>query len=210
MLPETRSSRRVFAGASLLAAVLAAVLTCRGSSAPYAPQSPPYRQKGPPGAPVLIAEFSDFECPACAAAAEPLKLLMTIYPSKIRVAFKHRPWPFHKHAKEAAVAAECAGRSGKFWEYHDELYSRRLEWIDAETAEDIFLRYAKDLGLNQDSFKSCLRSPEAVAGVDADLKEGGQHWINSTPTFFINGTRLVGAQQLRTLGRNRIEDLLKK
>jgi protein-disulfide isomerase len=209
-MTQTRSGRSLLCAAALVAATCAAVAAARAFSSPYAPAAPAYRAEGPADAPVTIAEFSDFECPACAAAVEPLKQMRAMYPGKIRLLFKHKPWPFHTWARSAALAAECAGRSGKFWEYHDLLYSHQDQWTRSEDPKPSFLAYAKETGLEPAAFASCQGGAEAAAAVDADLAEASRRWIKSTPTFFINGTRYVGAKQLRTSGLSRVERILGK
>ena len=208
---DTRSRRRTLSGAILLAACVSSVLLLRGFSTPYAPSAPDYRTHGPADAPVQLAEFSDFQCPGCSASVEPLKRLQALYPGKIRFVFKHMPWPFHPSARKAAVAAECAGRTGgRFWDFHDALYARQAEWVKPEDGPSAFLRYAGEFGLDKKAFAACLEDPTAVAAVDADVKEAKERWVRSTPTFFVNGARFVGNKQLRTLALNRIEDILKR
>lgn len=213
MLPESRSSRRFFVGAALILVSAAASLGLRGFAKPYVPDAPDYRQKGPADAPVVIVEFSDFQCAACRHAVEPLKRIQSMFPGKIRVVFKHYPWDFHRWAIPAAVAAECAGRQGAFWKFHDRIFSQQQVWAplkDAVEFEKKVLSYAKDSGVNIPKFEECVANPNAAKTITKDLEEAKKHWVKSTPTFFINGRRFVGALQLRTHGLNRIEDILKK
>ncbi|MBI5244478.1 MAG: thioredoxin domain-containing protein [Elusimicrobia bacterium] len=210
MLPQTRTSRALFSGAALF--LLSASLTAwlRLSAKPYTPQAPGYRIEGPSGAPMLLAEFSDFQCGGCRMAAEPLRQLKGLFPGKIRFLFKHFPWDFHPNARAAAIAAECAGRGGKFWVYHDMLFSRQQEWGEAKKPAEAFARFAKEAGVEAAPFASCLEDPAAAAAVDADVKEAKDIWVRATPTFFINGRRFVGVRQLRGNGFNLIERTLKK
>jgi len=210
MLPKTRASRSFLAGAALFLLAVSVTAGLRLSASVYRPQAPDYRWEGPPGAPVVIAEFSDFQCGGCKAAAEPLRQLKELFPGKVRLAFKHLPWDFHQNARAAAVASECAGRGGKFWAYYDMLFSRQQEWGAVEKPEKIFLSYAKEAGLGEASFSACLGDPAASGEVDKDAKEAKDRWVRATPTFFINGRRFVGVRQLRSNGFNFIERTLKK
>lgn len=210
MLPQTRTSRTLFSGAALFLLTVSLTAGLRLCAKPYSPQAPDYRTEGPSDAPVLLAEFSDFQCGGCRAAAEPLRQLKGLFPGRIRFLFKHTPWDFHPNARAAAIAAECAGRGGKFWVYHDMLFSRQQEWGEAKTTAESFTRYAKEAGVGVAVFASCLQDPSAAAAVDADIQEAKDVWVRATPTFFINGRRLVGVRQLRSTGFNLIERKLKK
>ena len=209
MLPRTKTSRLVFCGAALLFLASAATASLRLLTPPYRPSAPDYRWEGPADAPVVLTEFSDFMCGGCRAAVEPLKQLKTLFAGKIRVGFKHMPWDFHKNAKSAAAAAECAGRGGKFWVYHDLLFTRQADWGEQEKPGRIYEALAKEAGLDAAAFSACLGDPSITALVEEDLREAKDHWVNATPTFFINGKRFVGARQLRSGGLNLIERTLK-
>ena len=210
MTLKTRTTRRFSSGALLLGLSLVLPAAMARLSPPFVPQAPDYRHDGDPAAPVVIYEFSDFECPACRASVEPLKQLKALFPGKIRLVFKHLPWDFHKHARAAAMAAECAGKQGRFWDFHDKLYSSQEEWTGAEKAEPVFMLFAAQLRLEDGAFGNCLASGETAPAVDADLKAAKDHWVRSTPTFIINGRRFVGAKQLRSHGYNLVERTVKK
>lgn len=209
MLPRAKTSRLLLCGAALILSTTALTAGLRLLAEPYQPQAPDYRWEGPAGARVTVTAFSDFMCGGCRAAVEPLKQLKTIFAGKIRVGFKHTFWDFHPNAKSAAVAAECAGREGKFWAYHDLLFSKQADWAGLEKPQAAYERLAKEAGADAARFSACLADPSARAAVEADLKEAKEHWVNATPTFFINGKRFVGARQLRTGGLNLIERSLK-
>jgi len=185
------------------------VVAVRGRMKPYIPDAPSYRQKGESAAPITMVEYSDFQCPACRYAVEPAKRIVTIYGKDIRFIFKHFPLThLHHFAVKAAVAAECAGRQGRFWEFHDQLYKTQEDWAkdkDGVPLED----YAKALGLDQAVFAACLKDPAVAALVHRDQKDGDDHWVVSTPTFFINGKRFVSARQLTEGGIPWIDKTLK-
>jgi protein-disulfide isomerase len=145
--------------------------------------------KGPASAPVTVIAFSDFQCPFCSRAVPTLKEVEEKYPGKVRIAFKQLPLPFHDKAHLAAEAALAANEQGKFWQMHDKLFANQ-QALDRASLE----KYAQELGLNMTKFKAALDSGKFKDKVDAEAKEGAAVGASGTPTFFINGTKLVGAQ----------------
>ncbi len=145
--------------------------------------------RGPEDAPVTIVEFSDFQCPYCARVQSAVSKLFDDYPGKIRLVFKDMPSPAHPRARPAAQAAACAQKQGKFWELHSWMFSHQKELGDNAIANE-----AKTLGLDMDAFKACLSKHEADQKIDADLREARLLGATGTPTFFINGRMLSGAQ----------------
>ena len=144
---------------------------------------------GPANAPVTIVEFSDFQCPYCKVSVPMIKEILAKYPGKVKVVYRDYPGPNHPHAKQAAEAAQCAGDQGKFWEYHDSLFDRQAPGTGWN-----FTELAKEIGLNQDAFATCLNTGHYREEVAKDLHDGLKLGVTSTPTFFINGRPLVGAQ----------------
>jgi protein-disulfide isomerase len=161
--------------------------------------------KGPKSAPVTIVAWSDFQCPFCSRVVPTLHDLEKQYGGKIKLVFKHQPLPFHNNAKPAAMASMAANEQGKFWEYHDKLFAnqQQLERADLE-------RYASELGLDMGKFKAALDSNKYDAYVQADAAEGMRVGANGTPTFFINGRQLVGAQPIDAFKAIIDEELKKK
>jgi protein-disulfide isomerase len=209
-MPGTQAARTALSAALVLLASCVTVLAVRGRQKPYSPQAPAFRQKGPAGADIIIVEYSDFQCPACRAAVAPMKDLLKIYGDRVRFIFKHYPLERpHRWARLAAKSTECAGRQGKFWELHDTLYEKQEEWSGEEGAVKI-ASYAKALKLDETAFAACVEDPAVDALVSREAQEGEDRWVSSTPTFFINGKRFVGAKQLAMRGPPWIEKLLKK
>ncbi len=139
--------------------------------------------RGAPMAPVTIVEFSDFECPHCAAAHPILRRILSEHPAQVRVAFLHYPLTEnHPHAAPAARAAVAAQNQGKFWEMHDKLFEnqRALEPEDIE-------RYATEIGLDIERFRTDIEAEETQERVDADREAGRHAHIRATPTIFVNG-----------------------
>jgi protein-disulfide isomerase len=149
------------------------------------------RRLGADRAPITIVEFSDFQCPYCRQSIKVIKALRQLYGERIRIVYRDYPGLNHPYALGAAEAAHCAGEQGKFWEYHDLLFDRQ----SSNNGWD-FLALAKELGLQQPAFQGCLSSHRFRERINKDVQDGLQLGITSTPTFFINGRPLVGAQPL--------------
>ena len=149
---------------------------------------------GDPKAPITLVEFSDFECPVCRTLHDELRSMLSNHP-QVRVVFKDYPLEqLHPWARTAALAGRCAyqQRPDAFWKMYDYIYDNQ-ELISAENAWTKMTEFAGQSGLNPDTFKGCMASPEAAAAVDASKANGQQLGVSSTPTLFINGRRLVGA-----------------
>ena len=149
--------------------------------------------KGLKDAKVQIVEFSDFQCPACAAADPIVKKINQDYADRIYFVYRHFPLPQHKNAVTASLASEAAGKQDKFWEMHDLLFEKQDAWAEQNNAKDIFISYAKDLGLNEDQFKSDLDDQSLKDKINADSIDGERLNVNSTPTFYINGSKYTGS-----------------
>lgn len=151
---------------------------------------------GNPNAPVTLVEFSDFQCPFCQRFfSQSYQQLKAKYvdTGKVKVVFRHFPLPIHQNAEKAAEAGECAARQGKFEAYHDTLFTKGqadgtgLALADLKT-------YASDLGLDVGRFNACLDNGEAAAAVAQDFRDGQVAGVNGTPSFVLNGEKIVGAQ----------------
>ncbi len=137
--------------------------------------------------PVTVVEFGDYQCPACAQAAPEVAKLKENYKDKITFVYRHFPLQQHRNAMPAARAAEAASVQGKFWEMHDKLYAGQTSWQDLPDPKDVFARYAQDLGLDGDKFKSDLENPSAVDFINTDRTDGESIPVSSTPTIYVNG-----------------------
>jgi|SRR5579871_4563516 len=167
-------------------------------AAPLVPDGPPVQRiavpadgpaRGPATAKVTIVEFSDFQCPFCSRVNPTLEKIRATYGDAVRIVFRHNPLPFHPNAEPAAEAAVLAGWSGKFWEMHDKLFGNQQS-LDREGLE----RLASELGMDLAAFRKALDSHTAKPRVDADLALGQKVGVRGTPSFFIDGRPLVGAQ----------------
>ncbi len=156
----------------------------------------PVRLEGAPilgktDAPVLIVEFSDFQCPFCRRVQPTIEQLQAKYGDKIRWSFKDLPLvSIHPEAKKAAEAARCAGDQDKFWEYRAKLFAT------SNINDALHQRTSEELGLDQTSFQQCLSSGRYASAVEADSAEAAAMGISGTPAFLINGVLLSGAQPL--------------
>lgn len=146
---------------------------------------------GPERAPITIIEFSDFECPYCRKwHLEVWPRLQEAYPDQIRLVYRDFPLTnIHANATPAAAAANCAGEQGKYWEFNDLLFSMRNDLNLSG-----YQAYASELELEMDSFNECLESGRQNAEVMADFEYAANLGVSSTPTFFVNGIPVVGAQ----------------
>ena len=155
---------------------------------------------------VTIVEFSDFQCPYCAKGADLLKEIKKKYGNKVRVAFKNFPLPFHNHAEKAAVAGLCANEQSTeaFWKLHDSMFAHQDSLDEAGLK-----KLAKDVGLKADVFEKCLAENRHLDRVKADMEEGRKIKVKSTPTFFVNGQLINGAQPMEVFAELIDEELNK-
>lgn len=156
--------------------------------------------KGDPSAPVLIEEFSDFQCPFCTRFYQqtlPGLLENQVANGDAVLVFYDFPLGFHPLAVPAANAVRCAGAqgAGAYWQMHDMLFERFGVWDKADTSV-IFTEYAGEIGLNEAVFSQCWTSSEYGEKVDEDSVLGRAKGVSGTPAFFINGHPVIGAQPI--------------
>lgn len=137
-----------------------------------------------------LVEYSDFQCPACAAVEPMMKDLMSQFQSQVKFVYRYFPLPSHSFGQLSAEMAEAAARQGKFWEMHDKLFETQRDWSNSGDARQIFLGYAQGLGLNMAQFNNDLNSPELKAKIAAEAAGGAAAGVNSTPSFFVNGQKI--------------------
>jgi protein-disulfide isomerase len=191
----------------------------KGRTSP-APQAPPpnpegnvvYKvpvgaapSKGTAEAKVTIIEYSDFQCPFCSRVEPTLKQLEQDYASKgLRIVWKDNPLPFHQNAMPAAMASRAAAEQGKFWEMHDMMFQnqQKLERADLDS-------YAEKVGLNMGKYKAAMDAKKFDKAIEADMAEAATFGARGTPSFFINGRPLRGAQPVEQF-KTVIDEELKK
>ena len=147
--------------------------------------------RGDPDAPVVVIEFSDFQCPFCrkhVTETQPILDEQFVDTGDVKWVFKHFPLPIHPAAPAAGAAAECAAEQGKFWEMHDLLFEDVDRWASGDT-DAALKELAGELGLDQEAFDACMAGEEAAAAVESDLSDGAP-FVQGTPTFIV----LVGEQ----------------
>jgi protein-disulfide isomerase len=144
---------------------------------------------GSASAPVTVVEFSDFQCPFCRAAENTLKQVRQKYGDRVKLVYMDFPLGFHQHAMDAARAARCAADQNKFWQFHDALFADQ-----AKLSANDLKQTATAVGLDRTKFNGCFDSGGHNAGIQQDVAEGSSLGVTGTPTFFVNGRELVGAQ----------------
>jgi len=165
----------------------------------------PKRLRGNPKAPVMIVEFSDYQCPYCRQVEPVIQDLLTKYGDKVSFSYRDLPLrQIHPQAQIAAEASRCAEEQRKFWEYHDTLFTA------SKLDHDALLGYARALKLDDKQFDSCLTSETYKAEIEQDLREGMQAGVNGTPGFFINGVALSGSQPKESFAQIIDQELARK
>lgn len=151
--------------------------------------------KGEEGTLITIVEFSEYQCPYCGRYFnDAYQQIWDEYGDKIRYIFHDYPLPFHPHAQKTSEAARCAGDQGQYWEMHDLLFEKQSEWSAEENIDSNLTNYTSQLGLDTTEFNDCLSSGKHTQAVKDDMSLGQSVGVSGTPTFFINGQKLVGAQ----------------
>lgn len=148
------------------------------------------------GSAVTLVEFGDFQCPACAAYHTVVKQLMEKYNDSVTLVFRHFPLNIHPNAVPASLAVEAAGVQGKFWEMSDKMYGTQSEWANEKNAADIFVTYAKDMGLDTEKFKKDMADPALKKRIDRDVIDATTLGINATPSFYINNVKISNPASL--------------
>jgi protein-disulfide isomerase len=145
---------------------------------------------------VEVVEFSDFQCPACRAYFPLVEQLIADYGSNFKFVYKHYPLPQHAHAEEAAYAAEAAGLQGKFFEMYRKLFENQLDWAEKSDARELFIGYAKEIGLNIGKFTSDIDGETVEDKVEDDHSAGVRSGVRGTPSFYLNGKQIKNPQSL--------------
>lgn len=159
---------------------------------------------GKPGAPIVIVEFADFECPFCNQVRPFVKEVLKTYGDDVVFYFKYYPLPFHPNAFSASGAAAAAHKQGRFWEMYDLIFDNQKELSDAKVES-----FAVEMGLNMDRFRQDWKDPKTAEYVKAQRTEGEVAGVDSTPTFFINGRRFLGEKTPEGLKAAVAEELQK-
>ncbi|PIR44083.1 disulfide bond formation protein DsbA [Candidatus Wolfebacteria bacterium CG10_big_fil_rev_8_21_14_0_10_31_9] len=147
--------------------------------------------RGVKDAKVVLVEYSDFQCPACAYYYFQVKKLETDFNGKLKVVYRYFPLEqIHKYARLSARVAESAGKQGKFWEMHDLLFNNQEAWTNSPDATPLFASYANELNLDMNKFVQDINSFDIDNKINSDYEDGAKQGILGTPTFFVNGKKM--------------------
>jgi len=149
-------------------------------------------RKGRADSPIVVVEYSEYQCPFCKRAQGTMHDLEEKYGDKVSFVFKHYPLAKHAQAKPAALASIAAERQGKFWEYKHALFEHQK---DLRT-EGIYDQIAQEIGLNMEQFHRDLADPTLEDQIKADVIQAKKVGVTGTPCFFVNGYKLKGAKPL--------------
>lgn len=184
------SETKIFIGIILATVIIVAVAVFAYSR----PQKPILREslvaqhnytKGNKDAPVILVEFSDFQCPACGSYKPLVDSVVEKNKDKLLFVYRHFPLSQHEFARFAAEVSEAAGEQGKFWEMYDYLFANQ-----AQFSQELLLESGTKLGLDTKKFEESVKAGKFKEVVEKDLSAGQILGVNSTPTFYLNGRKL--------------------
>ncbi len=158
---------------------------------------------------VTFVEFGDYQCPSCGAAHPVVKEITTAYGDKVQFVFRNFPLPMHPNAPAAAEAAEAAGAQGKYWQMHDKLFETQNQWSGLANPIDVYVGFAKDLGLDTNKFKADVEGNKYSGKIQSDINDGTSLGVHATPTFYLNGQQAVGVPSYKSL-KSKIDTLLRQ
>lgn len=193
-----------FIAAAIIIGLILIILAIKAIVSPAVPPDSVTKDpiKGSPTAVVIIKEYSDFQCPACAKIFPQLKQLEQEFGDQIAIEYNDFPLvQLHPNAFAGAEAAQCAFDQDKFWEYHDILFIKQSDWSIQQDPTQALLGYAGELGLDTARFEQCTSNRDKKATIEEDMKEGDKAQITSTPTLFINGERYTGVGTYESLAQ---------
>lgn len=146
---------------------------------------------GNPQAKVIVVEYGDYQCPACAHNRHIFEDLIKTYPDKVALIFRHFVLPGHPDAKAASAASLAAARQQQFWAMHDKIYDNQQQWSGkSDQRLAIFETYAKELGLNLEQFRQDFNSAEVNQKIKFDIALGKAHQVTATPSMIVNGEQV--------------------
>ncbi len=156
------------------------------------------RSTGNSNSKTWITEYFDYQCPPCSMAAMVLREHLKAKPDSIYLQVRYFPLPGHPHAMKTATYAECASRQpGKFWKFHELLFSHQKDWAVEKYPELKFLEYAKEAGLDLEKWDRCTKDPEVPKFIADEKSRAVELGVSTTPSFFVNGELVVGVKGLQ-------------
>lgn len=166
--------------------------------------------KGKEDAGVVLLEYADFQCPACSTYAPLVDTIAEEFGGQVKIVFRHFPLrQIHANADSASRAAQAAHEQGKFWEMSSRLFEEQRAWSSSKNPAELFVRYASDLGLNEEQFRNDMETDATKAKIEADVQSGFQARVPGTPTFFLQGRMIQNPKNYDDF-RARILDALAK
>ncbi|MEK7129080.1 MAG: thioredoxin domain-containing protein [Patescibacteria group bacterium] len=148
-------------------------------------------KRGAVNSKVSLIEYGDFQCPACAAYEPIAQKLQNDFKDDLVFSYRHFPLTqIHQNALSSAKASEAAGLQNKFWEMHDLLYMNQQEWSTVIKSKEIFIGYAKTLGLDVSKFSQDLELKSIDEKIKSDYESGIKLGVQGTPTFFLDGKKI--------------------
>jgi protein-disulfide isomerase len=166
---------------------------------------------GSKDAQVTIVEFTDYECIFCKKYFEEIfPLIKENYIDTGKVKYVLRDFPMEQHPQSslAAKTANCADEQNKYWEMHELLFTNQRSWSYSKDTTQILNSYATTLGLNKNDFEKCINNPNTANELEKDIRDAEIYGITSTPTIFVNGKKIVGAQPFETVFKPAIDQEL--
>jgi len=152
---------------------------------------------------ITLIEYGDFQCPACRAYEGVVQQLSKDFKDTLSFGYRHFPLvQIHQNALPSSKASEAAGLQGKFWEMHDILYEKQTEWSTASNSKEIFIGYAKNLGLDTVRFEKDMENADIAKKIEEDYRGGIRLDVSATPTFFLNGKKIknpAGMEEFKKL-----------
>lgn len=162
--------------------------------------------KGPADAAVTLIEYSDFQCPACAAYQPLIERLTKEFPNDVRFVYRHFPLrSIHANAQLAAQSTEAADKQGKFWEMHDALFSTQREWSVISNPKNFFVELAESIDLDRNQFENDLDSADAIQAINDDFNHGTRSNVQGTPSLYLNGQKINNPSSYEAL-RDLVQD----
>jgi protein-disulfide isomerase len=161
--------------------------------------------RGTPGAPIVLVEYTDYQCPFCARVQPTINTLLERYDGQILHVFKNLPLPNHAQAQLAGEAAYCAQDQGQYWQFHDWLFENQRT-LNRES----MIAQAGEMGMDAEAFEACIEKQTYAGRVVTDAQEARSFGITGTPGFLVNGRVLSGAQPLETFEAVINEELERK
>ncbi|MDZ7772545.1 MAG: thioredoxin domain-containing protein [Balneolaceae bacterium] len=155
-----------------------------------APASVQAQEEDESEAPVVMTEYSDYQCPACAYFHPIVQKLKEEFGEQLHINYKYFPLNSHQYAALSARAAQAARNQDKFMEMHNKLFEGQQRWSSSPNPQPIFMSYAREIGLDMAQFRNDLNAAETQRIVMEEKREGQNMGVNATPTFIINGTML--------------------